>query len=238
MTLAFDLFWSVRSPYSYLATPRLRLFQQDFDVRCRVRPVYPHALRDAGAARLRDPLWLSYFKTDVVRTAQFLGLPLCWPRPDPVIVDPATGAPAEEQPFAKRLTYLIVAAEEEGAGLAFIDSLAAALWSPDTPDWTAAGVLEAVAQSAGLDLGALERRIAERPDYYENEVVANDAAERSAGHWGVPVMVFENEPFFGQDRIDQLVWRMRQRGLRPRNFEWQLQQKTRRDCSASEAVND
>jgi len=27
-------------------------------------------------------------------------------------------------------------------------------------------------------------------------------------------MVFNGEPFFGQDRIDLLVWRMRQHGLR------------------------
>jgi 2-hydroxychromene-2-carboxylate isomerase len=27
------------------------------------------------------------------------------------------------------------------------------------------------------------------------------------------MMVFEGEPFFGQDRFDQLVWRLRQAGL-------------------------
>ena len=36
---------------------------------------------------------------------------------------------------------------------------------------------------------------------------------RAAGHWGVPTMVFEGEPFFGQDRFDHLVWRMAQKGL-------------------------
>jgi hypothetical protein len=29
-------------------------------------------------------------------------------------------------------------------------------------------------------------------------------------------MVFEGEPFFGQDRIDLLLWRMQQHGLRER----------------------
>jgi len=28
--------------------------------------------------------------------------------------------------------------------------------------------------------------------------------------------VFENEPFFGQDRIDVALWRMKQRGLKKR----------------------
>ena len=41
-------------------------------------------------------------------------------------------------------------------------------------------------------------------------------ATELAGHWGVPTMVFADEPFFGQDRIDLLVWRLRQHGLRPR----------------------
>ena len=26
-------------------------------------------------------------------------------------------------------------------------------------------------------------------------------------------MVYDGEPFFGQDRYDQLVWRMRQKGM-------------------------
>ena len=38
----------------------------------------------------------------------------------------------------------------------------------------------------------------------------------SAGHWGVPTTVFNGEPFFGQDRLDLLVWRMKQHGLQPR----------------------
>jgi len=27
-------------------------------------------------------------------------------------------------------------------------------------------------------------------------------------HWGVPLMVLDEEPFFGQDRIDALLWRL------------------------------
>ena len=43
-------------------------------------------------------------------------------------------------------------------------------------------------------------------------------AERyeDAGHWGVPTLVFEGEPFFGQDRIAMAKWRMEQKGLQPR----------------------
>jgi len=32
MTLTYDLFWSFRSPYSYLVTPRLLEFEREYDV--------------------------------------------------------------------------------------------------------------------------------------------------------------------------------------------------------------
>jgi len=31
----------------------------------------------------------------------------------------------------------------------------------------------------------------------------------------VPTLVFDGEPFFGQDRFELLVWRLEQRGLAP-----------------------
>jgi len=37
MTLSLDLFWSFRSPYSYLATSRLVEMQRDYDLEIAVR---------------------------------------------------------------------------------------------------------------------------------------------------------------------------------------------------------
>lgn len=216
MTLSFDLYWSVRSPYSYLATPRLYELQQNFDVECRVRPVLPHALRDPGAVGRRDALWLGYFKRDIVRTAAFLGLPLKWPFPDPVATDPSSGAALPEQPHVHRLTRMIAAAEARSRGLAFIFELSGALWSPDVADWTTQGVLEGVCRRAGVDFHDLITEIETNAEIYDAVIARNDASEHAAGHWGVPLMVFEGEPFFGQDRIDQLIWRLESRGLLPR----------------------
>ena len=47
-------------------------------------------------------------------------------------------------------------------------------------------------------------------------ITDNQDALDKAGHWGVPTMVFAGEPFFGQDRLDLLVWRLRQHGLAER----------------------
>ena len=48
---------------------------------------------------------------------------------------------------------------------------------------------------------------------YEAVIVESETAQERAGHWGVPLMAFENEPFFGQDRFGALKWRMAQTGL-------------------------
>mgnify|MGYP000526256114 CR=1 FL=1 len=41
MTLSVDLFFSFRSPYSYLALPKTRKLVADHDVTLNLRPVYP-----------------------------------------------------------------------------------------------------------------------------------------------------------------------------------------------------
>ena len=71
---------------------------------------------------------------------------------------------------------------------------------------------DAVAR-AGLDLAALDAEAIEREAELEAEIEANEAAQKNAGHWGVPLMVFEDEPFFGQDRLDILEWRLKQSGV-------------------------
>ena len=67
-----------------------------------------------------------------------------------------------------------------------------------------------------LDLSELESAIVADPERYEARLAENDRALRTAGHGGVPTMVYEGEVFFGQDRFDMLLWRMKQRGLEQR----------------------
>ena len=55
------------------------------------------------------------------------------------------------------------------------------------------------------------------PDRYEAIIAGNESDHAASGHWGVPTFVFENEPFFGQDRIELLIWRMESRGLTRRS---------------------
>ncbi len=210
--LSFELYWSFRSPYSYLATGRYVDLVARYDVACDVRPVYPIAIRDPEFFDRVNPMWPPYLLRDTVRIAQMNDIPYGWPRPDPVVQQLGVGI-AKEQPYIHRLTRLGVAAVERGRGLAFIDEVSRMIWSGEIENWHEGDHLSRAAEAAGLDLAELDAAIEADPQHFEDAIEANQKAHAAAGHWGVPTAVFRGEPFFGQDRIDHLVWRLEQHGL-------------------------
>ncbi len=216
MTLTYDLYWSFRSPYSYLITHRLAALERDFDVQGRIRPVYPLAVRTPEFFEGRDPLWFSYLQLDIRREAAFLGLPIRWPRPDPVLMDFATWTYPKEQPHIHRLTRLAAAAAELGRGLAYLDEVSRLIWSGEVDGWHEGDHLARAAVRAGLNPFELAQMVDQEAERLHEVVEANQIAQRAAGHCGVPMIVFADEPFFGQDRFDQFKWRLEQHGLAPR----------------------
>jgi 2-hydroxychromene-2-carboxylate isomerase len=140
------------------------------------------------------------------------GMPFAWPSPDPIVQDVATMEVAAEQPYIHRLTRLGVAAQRRGRGLAFIHEVGKLTFG-GVKGWNQGDHLAGATARAGLDLSELDAEIAADPAGFDAEIERNEAAQKSAGHWGVPLMVFRGEPFFGQDRIDVLLWRMQQAGL-------------------------
>lgn len=216
MTLAIDLFWSFRSPYSYLATPRLLKMTEQYDLVVNARPVYPLAVRSGEFFAQVNPLWIPYLMRDTLRIAQMIGLPYRWPRPDPVIVDIQTRAATPNQPYIHRLTRLGCAAAEAGRGLPFLKEISHTIWSGTVDNWQEGDHLAKASARAGLNLAELDRKIATTPEKYETIIQENQKAHLASGHWGVPTMAFNGEPFFGQDRLDVLLWRLKQSGLRER----------------------
>jgi 2-hydroxychromene-2-carboxylate isomerase len=216
VSLSFDLYWSFRSPYSYLATSRLVQLVEEYDLECQTRPVYPIAIRTPEFFEKANPMWSPYLLKDTARIAERLNLPYAWPRPDPIVQDLGTRKISEDQPYIQRLTQLGIAATEIGRGLAFLDSISRLIWSGEVKDWHQGDHIAVATREAGLDLDELDEWIQADPNHYEAAIESNQKAHAAAGHWGVPTMVFEGEPFFGQDRIEDLVWRLKSAGLTPR----------------------
>src|SRR5499426_296057 len=134
MPLAVDVFWSFRSPYSYLATPRLVRLAAEYDVDVHVRVVLPLAVRVPGFFDTVNPLWPPYLLRDTMRIAEYEGIPYGWPRPDPIVQEFPSRKVAAEQPYIHRLTRLGVLAAERGRGLPFLFEISTVIFG-GTPSW-------------------------------------------------------------------------------------------------------
>ena len=213
-SLSFDLFWSMRSPYCYLALDRILEIERSYDVDVNLRIIYPIAIRDPEFFKFRaSKHYRPYLLLDTARLAEHYGIPFRRPIPDPVVQNLATSEIADEQPYIYTLTRLAALAAEQGAGLKFLDQVSRLLWDGQTDDWDQGGHLARAIERAGLDAGEMFRKAETDTVEIDATIHANESAQDASGHGGVPLMVFDGEPFFGQDRIDLLVWRMKQNGL-------------------------
>lgn len=213
MTLKADLFFSFRSPYSYLAIGRYRAMADEYNLEIALRTVLPIAIRDPSILFTGSPNVGRYIFMDAARSAQMLGLPFRWPRPDPVVQNLATREVAAKQPHIYSLCRMGQAAERRGKGLAFADEVSKIIWDGSTDDWDREIHMYSACARAGLDFCELDGEAQDDAKTLDAEIAANQAALEAAGHWGVPTLVFKGEPFFGQDRIAMAQWRMEQHGL-------------------------
>jgi len=207
-----DVFWSFRSPYSYLAVDRLTDITVKYDIDLSFRPVRPLAMREPDFFSRGRPQFLPYLVKDVMRESQRLGVPFAMPRPDPIDMDMGSGVVAQEQPKLNRLMDLGVAACALGSGLGFAAAVSKRIWRGE-PGWDRDDALAECAGHAGLEFSALSKWAAENEDEID-AIIEKNESDQLAHHWGVPLMVLDGEPFFGQDRLESLVWRLEQKGRR------------------------
>lgn len=208
-----DVYYSFRSPYSYLASPDMLRLKQDYAVAVNLRVVLPIAVRSPGYFRPGNEKWARYIQLDWPRRAEFLGLPHEWPEPDPIAQDLGTLKVAEEQPYIFWLSKLAVEAQHRGRGVEFAFHVSRSIFG-GTKNWNAAETMGASLKAAGLELTDMEDAI-QSGDHLE-EIERNQIELDKSGHWGVPTFVFQGEPFFGQDRVELLRWRLDKYGVEMR----------------------
>jgi 2-hydroxychromene-2-carboxylate isomerase len=205
-----DFYFSFRSPYSWLAVRQVRALAESHALDVTLRVVRPLAVRTPDFFKSVNPMWPPYLFRDVTRIAERLGLTFRWPRPDPVVQDLAKGTIAADQPHIGRLSRMGVLAAEQGAGLAYVEAVSHLIWSGEVDGWDQGDHLARAALAAGLDPVALETRAVAEGDRLDAVLLAHESAQAAAGHWGVPLFVYRDEPFFGQDRLPDLMWRIAQ----------------------------
>ena len=210
--VSVDLYWSFRSPYCYLALPRIEGLVNRYEIDLRVRVVLPLAVRNPDYFESLPKARGAYNAMDAQRTAAFLGMPFSRPQPDPVVFETNRNRPVADQPYIHRLSRLGALAADRGAGLAFLSRVARMMWSGDVQGWDQGSHLADAIAAAGLDLAEMDRAIVAERERLDRLIAANERALADVGHWGVPTLAVNGEPFFGQDRLDVFAWRLDQLG--------------------------
>lgn len=216
LTTHIDLYYTMRSPYCYLATPTVAGLVREFDLAVDLKPVYPLAVSDRTFFEKVNPLWPPYLARDTQRIAERLNIPYRWPRPDPIVQDMRTREVAADQPHIRRLTHFAQIAAQRGQGLDYVVAVSGLLYNPEVDGWDQGNHLRQAMNQAGLELDEFEAIAAAESVQLEAAVQANRQSQLAAGHWGAPLFVFENEIFFGQDRIADLLWHLQRHGLQHR----------------------
>lgn len=191
------LYFSFRSPYSWLTVHRLREARPDAFTAIDWYPYWdPDARTSAALADRRAEFHYVqmsrakhlYLLLDTKRLAQRLGLPMAWP----VDVDPCWELP--------HLAFL--AARREGCGEAFYDAVIRARWERGD-DICTPEVVEAAAKEAGLAPGVATG--APDDDATRAEAVECLVAAYEDDIFGIPYLRFGRHRFWGYDRLDDFL---------------------------------
>jgi 2-hydroxychromene-2-carboxylate isomerase len=223
--LKVDVCWSMRSPYSYLVLQRLTWLNSNYNCDVRIRVIFPVAARTrheggkAGSGR-----WYKWADTinDTRRVGQYQGIPFRFANPDPIWQNtwPTATAdfavhPLEKQPYIAWVTRLGNYCELQGKGIHYVNAVSPLIWGGHVEHWPDQ-VKDALNSIDGVDYDEGIAFIREHTEEVDAVWQENQAIQLQAGHGGVPLMIFQGEPFFGQDRFDLFYSRLRQSGLTKR----------------------
>jgi 2-hydroxychromene-2-carboxylate isomerase len=216
--LEYDLYWSMRSPYSYLVLDRILALNQHYNVKMTFMPTLPIAVKSGGFPGAPWYRW-NYDMIDQHRVAKRLGIGFRRPRPEVVIQD--TWPPYEvslniptgeqNQPHVYLISRCAAAAKMKDKGGEFLDHVSHMMWDGTVDDWP-----EHLAEymiRAGMDGKAVLADVKANPKKYDDVLDEVNKAKSKTGSGGVPEMVFRGEPFFGQDMFDSFFWRLVENGL-------------------------
>ena len=177
-----DYFLSFRSPYTYLAVPRVRKLAAHYGAELRLRFVLPMVMRGLPV----PPSKRLYITLDTKREAERLGMPFG------TIVDPV-GKPTE------RGLAVLHQAIKCGKGPEFVESFLQGVFAEGIDAGSDTG-LSRLAMRAGLTNDHVQTAL--KDESWRQVAEANRSELFSLGLWGVPSFrVNSNAPHWGQDRL-------------------------------------
>ncbi|NQU61966.1 MAG: 2-hydroxychromene-2-carboxylate isomerase [Rhodospirillales bacterium] len=192
MTKTIDYYFALISPFAYVGDAELTKMAERHGATIRRRPVeLGKIFPETGGIPLpkRSPARQAYRLVELDRVSKFRGVEInLQPKFFPAAEWPAAG--------------MVVAAEKQGLDSgALVNGILKACWTEER-DIADVDTLKAIAEERGLDGQALL-------DAAKDEVIkaaysANTEEALAAGVFGSPSYVYNDEVFWGQDRLEYL----------------------------------
>ena len=177
-----EMWFSFRSPYSWIAFPRVRQLARHYGAPLMLRPILPMVMRGLPV----PPVKSFYIVRDTKREADRAGLPF-GPVSDPV------------GPGAERALAVLHHVAPLGLGEDFAESALRAAWAEGVALADDAGLIGAAAR-AGVSEAQVAAALAD--ESWRAAAEANREALFDAGLWGAPTYRIEGGPaHWGQDRL-------------------------------------
>lgn len=175
------LFWSARSPYSYIALLQAVKLTIHYGIPLEVKPVLPMMMRGLYV----PPKKAIYIFLDTKREAQKLGIDYGF------LADPLGEG-------VERCYALLAYARENNKYLNYLLSFAKAVNAHGVRADTDSG-MKKIVEGAGLSWQEAKLHLTNTD--YKEEVTANQADIYQKGSWGVPVFRYKDIQVWGQDRL-------------------------------------
>jgi 2-hydroxychromene-2-carboxylate isomerase len=201
---SIDYYDSMSSPWTYLGHLRFLDLARRFDLKVRHKPMdllnvwsVSGGLPLKQRARQRQ----AYRHQELRRWRERLGIPCN--------LEPAYHPVAD-----RRACYLVIAAPQQGLDWEKLSyALLRAVWVEER-NIADHPTLTAIANENGMDGAALLKATDGAAVQAEYQTNTEEAIAR--GVFGAPTYVFDDEMFWGQDRLDMLGWRLEQKLGEPR----------------------
>lgn len=181
-----QIYFSFRSPYSWLALYRINLLRETLPVKFELTPIFPP--RGKEKFMLSDQKKVKYIVKDVDRIATAYGLDMKWPEP------------FDTDWLAVHSAYIYAA--EQGKGIPFCLAVYQARFieGKDVGDEL---VMREISLACGLDADTLIEAQTKRQ--YKRTLLQGMASAGDKGVFGVPYFLYGDSAYWGNDRLEWLL---------------------------------
>ena len=215
--MKIDLYFSYRSPYSYLILPRMLKLKEKYDIEINFKVVYPIAIRMPEWFEGKNFFPFFFFKMiDMRLQAKKLGIHFTTKlKPDPIRQNVMTGKISSHQPYIFDICHLGQMAQMKGVGMEFAFEVSSLIFG-GVENWNTDENLSEAAKKVGLDLNQLRESVNVHEEEIIGQIKQNQVDQLNAGHHGVPLTVIGDKHFFGQDQFDKIMETLKENGLKER----------------------